>query len=149
MKNKKQANKIPSKKERVIVYIDGFNLYFGIVAKGWNEYKWLNVKGLAQSLLKPGQQLDRVAYFTSRVRNDPKKQKKQTAYIEALETTNISIIYGHYQGNVAECFRCGHTWNDPNEKMTDVNIATQMIIDAYTNKYDTAILISGLFLVSL
>ena len=27
--------------------------------------------------------------------------------------------------------------------MTDVNIATQMIIDAYQDKYDTAMLISG------
>ena len=29
------------------------------------------------------------------------------------------------------------------KKMTDVNIATQLIIDAYQDKYDTAILVSG------
>ncbi len=30
-----------------------------------------------------------------------------------------------------------------NEKMTDVNIATQMLIDAYQDRFDMAMLISG------
>jgi len=41
------------KKERVIAYIDGFNLYFGIKQSNWNDVLWLNVKKLAESLLKP------------------------------------------------------------------------------------------------
>jgi hypothetical protein len=41
--------------ERVVAYIDGFNLYFGIVSKFGNQ-KWLNVQGLANSLLRPNQQ---------------------------------------------------------------------------------------------
>ena len=143
MKNKKKDKKNKKRNENVIVYIDGFNLYFGIIEKGWNEYKWLNLKSLAKNLLKPDQKLIDVKYFTSRMRNNPGKEKRQKTYIEALETTRISITYGHYQSNIDECYRCGHTWSDPNEKMTDVNIATQMIIDAYQNKYDTAILISG------
>ncbi len=28
--------------DRVIVYIDGFNLYFGLKSKGWRRYFWLN-----------------------------------------------------------------------------------------------------------
>ena len=27
--------------ERVIAYIDGFNLYFGLKAKGWRQFYWL------------------------------------------------------------------------------------------------------------
>ena len=41
------------------------------------------------------------------------------------------------------CNRCGHAWLIAKEKMTDVKIATQIIIDAYNDEYDMAMLISG------
>jgi uncharacterized LabA/DUF88 family protein len=45
--------------------------------------------------------------------------------------------------NNLECFRCGHLWFDAKEKMTDVNIATHLLVDAYQDKYDMAMLLSG------
>lgn len=126
-----------------MVYVDGFNLYFGMLEAGYENCKWLDIKKLMSSLLKPDQSIVDIKYFTSRVGNNPDKQKRQTTYIEALESTGIKIIYGRYQVNDIECHRCGHIWREPNEKMTDVNIATQIIIDAYQDKYDAAILVSG------
>jgi hypothetical protein len=38
---------------RVIVYIDGFNLYFALRSKGWRKYYWLDLARLAQKLIKP------------------------------------------------------------------------------------------------
>ena len=32
--------------ERVIAYVDGFNLYFGLKSKGWQRYYWLDVPAL-------------------------------------------------------------------------------------------------------
>lgn len=133
--NKKQ---IFEDKEKVIAYIDGFNLYFGMT-KVWKDIKWLNVKKMARSLLKPTQELIQVKYFTSRVANNPEKEKRQTTYLEALQTKGVTIIYGKYQPNTEECKRCGNIWSKPKEKITDVN----MIVDAYQDKYDTALLISG------
>jgi len=130
-------------KERVIVYVDGFNLYFGLLEAGFDRYKWLNIEGLVQSILKPDQQLVSIRYFTSRVSNDPDKQKRQSIYIEALETTGIKIYYGHYQRSKIECRRCGNVWATYNEKKTDVNIATQMLVDAYLDRFDMAMLLSG------
>ena len=46
--------------KRVIVYVDGFNLYFGLRSKGWRRHYWLNLVKLAGALLKPDQQLARV-----------------------------------------------------------------------------------------
>ena len=131
------------KKERVIAYIDGFNLYFGMKEAGYENCKWLDIDCLVNNLLKPNQELQQIKYFTSRVSNNPEKQKRQTTYIEALETKNIKVFYGHYQRDRFECKRCGNIWPSYNEKMTDVNIATQMIIDAYKHSYDMAMLISG------
>jgi len=86
--------------ERVIVYIDGFNLYFGMREKGWRRYYWLNVHSLAKNLLKPYQELVTTKYFTSRVSstpNDPEKAKRQGEYLEALNTVQgCEIFYGHY-----------------------------------------------------
>src|ERR1035437_1863286 len=134
---------IEKKSERVVVYVDGFNLYFGMLQANFEHYKWLNITQLIHSFLKPDQTLVDIKYFTSRVANNPDKQKRQTTFLEAQETTGVKIFNGRFQINDVECHRCGNIWREPNEKMTDVNIATQMLIDAYQDKYDTAILISG------
>jgi uncharacterized LabA/DUF88 family protein len=132
-----------AKKERVVAYIDGFNLYFGIREAGFDKCRWLNVKKLVESLLQQNQELIAVKYFTSRVKNNPDKQKRQSTYLDALESLGISIIYGNYQDGTEECNRCGHVWKTAKEKMTDVNIATSIITGAYSDEYDMAMLISG------
>lgn len=134
---------ILTKKERVVVYVDGFNLYFGMLDAGLDYCKWLNLKTLVTNLLQTNQELIEIKYFTSRVSNNPDKQKRQNTYIEALESSDVKIYYGNYQKDSIECRRCNNIWPTYNEKMTDVNIATQILIDAYQDKYDMAMLISG------
>ncbi len=132
-----------NKNERVVVYIDGFNLYFGMREAGFDQCRWLNVLELATNLLQKNQTLKEVKYFTSRVSNNPDKQKRQSIYIDALDSVGVKIIYGNYQDGSVECNRCGHIWRTAKEKMTDVNIATHIIMDAYKDEYDMAMLISG------
>ena len=130
--------------ERVITYIDGFNLYFGLKTKGWKRCYWLNLQMLAMNLLKDNQELVMTKYFTSRISGPPDKSKRQRTFLEALETLgNFHIFYGHYLTNTIECQKCGAIFPKPNEKMTDVNIAVEMLTDAFQNKFDTAILISA------
>jgi uncharacterized LabA/DUF88 family protein len=132
-----------NKKERVQVYVDGFNLYFGMVEASYKQCKWLDLRLLSENLLKSSQELVGVKYFTSRLNNNPEKQKRQTIYIEALQTTNVDIYFGQYQSDTIKCKSCGIQWPKFNEKMTDVNIATEMLNDTFHDKYDTAMLISG------
>ena len=132
------------KKQRVIAYIDGFNLYYGIKQGSHNDTLWLDIRLLALNLLKPDQELVFTKYFTSRVKNDPPKEKRQKAYIEAIETLDdCHIYYGRHQFNIEECRKCGHSYPYAIEKMTDVNIAVEMLGDAYLDKYDMALLITG------
>ena len=128
--------------KNVIVYVDGFNLYFGLRSR-YPHLKWLNIRKLSQSLLHNHQELKAIKYFTARINNDPAKQRRQSTYIDALENEGIEVIYGRYQTNIVTCNRCGSQWSDPNEKMTDVNIATTMLFDAMHDYFDVAILISG------
>jgi uncharacterized LabA/DUF88 family protein len=133
--------------ERVITYIDGFNLYFGIRSRGWRRYYWLDLHGLAQSLLKPGQQLDHVKYFTSRVSStpgNPDQDKRQNVYLEAPTLQpQTSLFFGHYLSKSVKCHACGATWMKQEEKMTDVNIAMELLVDAQRDKFDTALLVSA------
>jgi len=128
---------------RVTVYIDGFNLYFGMLESGFDNCKWLDVAALSRRLLQPDQLLKDVLYFTSRVGNNPDKQKRQTTYLEALEQQGVRLVFGHYQRSRVRCKRCAFEWQSYNEKMTDVNIATMLLTDAIEDKYDVALLISG------
>lgn len=132
------------KMNRVISYIDGFNLYFGLREKGWHRFYWLNVQLLVQNLLKFNQELVMTKYFTARVTGSPDKEKRQSTFLEALETLpNLEIFYGKYQLNPRECPHCGFKDRVPNEKMTDVNIAVEIFSDAAKNKFDTALLLSA------
>jgi uncharacterized LabA/DUF88 family protein len=130
--------------QRVIAYIDGFNLYFGLREKGWRRYYWLDVHKLVSNLLLPDQELVGTKYFTSRISNPPARQKRQAQYIEALEMIpGLTIHYGQYQHYPSRCQKCGYSIQVPHEKMTDVNIAVQMLTDAFQDGFDTALLISA------
>lgn len=130
--------------ERVISYIDGFNLYFGLKDSNWKRYYWLNLQLLAKNLLTVEQVLVFTKYFTSRVSYPPDKRKRQSTFIEALETLDdFKIFYGRYQTNPRICRRCSFKDVVPSEKKSDVNLAVEMITDAYENNFDTALLISA------
>lgn len=134
---------IPLKKERVMFYIDGFNLYFGMIEAGLRSCKWLDINKLALAGIKHNQELIGVKYFTSNITNNPPKESRQRIYIDALQTTGVIVIKGKYESKQVICEGCGKIWYRSNEKKTDVNIATNMIFDALQNKFDIAILISG------
>ena len=133
--------------KRVMVYVDGFNLYFGLRSKGWRRHYWLDLVRLAQALLKPDQQLEQVHYFTSRIRanaHNTADMQRQNAYLEALSTLpELVMHFGHYLEKPRACRHCGAQWMDYEEKMTDVNIAVQLLSDAFADRFDTALLISA------
>ena len=129
---------------RVIAYIDGFNLYYGLRASRWQRFYWLNLRQVALHLLKPDQTLVEAKYFTALVTTPPDKNRRQAAYLEALGTLqDFSIHYGHYLADTVVCRQCGHSYTTHHEKMTDVNIATEMLSDAFTDQFDVALVFSA------
>lgn len=132
---------------RVIGYIDGFNLYFGLKAKGWKRYYWLDPAALVRRLLHVDQQLMALHFFTARIsdsRGNAADVTRQNTYLDALATIeDVHIHEGHYLEKSRECLRCGAVWPVYEEKMTDVNIAMRMLVDAYEDRFDTAMLVSA------
>jgi hypothetical protein len=145
-----------AEKKRVIVYIDGFNLYYGLIDKEWRKYIWLNLKELSFYLAPRDQIVIKTRYFTSRVKGsyDPDKPKRQSKYLDAINTLfpEVETQEGIFQAfpskcnfckQELKCALCGNGHIKPNEKKTDVNIATALLVDAFRNLCDTQILISG------
>jgi uncharacterized LabA/DUF88 family protein len=130
--------------ERVAAYIDGFNLYYGIKNAFGRKYLWLDVEALCGSVLLSTQTLVSVKYFTARVRGPADSQARQSTYLDALDgATNTVSIFGRLQLNKLTCVGCGASRTKPEEKKTDVAIATHIVSDAYEDRYDVALLVSG------
>lgn len=131
---------------RVTAYVDGFNLYFGLKAARFKRYYRLDVVALARSLLKPGQQLEATHYFSARIRDNGRNvddRMRQNTYLEALTMQGAQCQFGHYLQKTRECRACRASWPDYEEKMTDVNIAIQLLCDAFDDAFDVALVISG------
>jgi uncharacterized LabA/DUF88 family protein len=129
---------------QVRAYVDGFNLYHGLRQDG-RRHLWLDLEALATSLLKPGQHLDRVRYFTARVRNDPPGEQRQADYLDALlaHSSGLEVIEGRFQQKTRSCGRCRREWVTYEEKETDVSIAVALVEDGVLDHFDTALVISA------
>lgn len=136
----------PRDRPRCTIYIDGFNLYFGVF-EGRPEWKWLNLESFFV-MLRRGEDVVSIKYFTAIV--DPKKsyseqRERQILYLKALGTLDkVAIIKGVYQPRTVRCNAdCRQQYNVPEEKKTDVNIAVAMIGDCVAGSTDSIVLVSG------
>ncbi|MDE6009734.1 MAG: NYN domain-containing protein [Muribaculaceae bacterium] len=131
-------------KQRVIVYVDGFNFYFGLKkSKSWKKYYWLDIVKLFQKFMRPNQELIAVKYFSAHV-NDLDKGLRQNAFFQAnKENPKFNLILGNYMKKEIKCFNCGNIIHTYEEKESDVRMATQIVADAYKDNYDLAIVVSA------
>ena len=135
-----------------IAYIDGLNLYYGAL-KNRPALKWLNPLAMVERLV-PHDEISLVRYFsalTVRTHSDPDAPARQAVYFRALRTIPKLIIH---EGRMATRTKTGvalpasippriETIEVFEEKRTDVNIASYLLLDAFEGRYDTAIVVSN------
>ncbi len=131
--------------DRTIIYVDGFNLYYGAVRGG--SSKWLNLQRYFE-MLRPHDSIIQIHYFTALV--DGPTKPNQEVYLRALGTLpKVNIVLGKFKKKQVRCSNslCNFTGNRlfqvPEEKRTDVNIAVFLLDDAYQDKCDHSIVVSG------
>ena len=133
------------------IYIDGFNLYYGSL-KGRPNLKWLNPSEMCRILL-PNREIHRVRYFASRISplpHNPQAAYRQNAYLRALRTIpNLTIHLGEFVSRRAVLPLADE---DPpktvtvirtEEKRTDVNLATYLLVDCFDDDFDEAVIVSN------
>ena len=111
--------------QRVISFIDGFNLYHAICILRRPELVWTDLRALSKVFLKRySEELREVYYFSAYAEHvSEPKQKCQKAYIKALGLRAVQPILGHFKKKNRKCPECDHRWTGHEEKETDVNIA--------------------------
>jgi hypothetical protein len=129
--------------QRVRVYVDGFNLYYGLHQKYGRKYLWLDLRSLAASFLRTCQVLTGVEYFTARRRRAVLSQANQATYLGALKARGVKVIEGRFQEKSLECNSCGATWTSYEEKESDVSFCVRLLEDAVARKFDVALLITA------
>jgi len=78
---------------RTVVYVDGFNLYYGAL-KG-SAWKWLDLVALFRNALQSHHEILTVKYFTARVSGtsaDPSKPQRQDVYLRALRHYRPEVV---------------------------------------------------------
>ena len=139
---------------RTSIYVDGFNLYFSGLKN--TTYKWLDIRGLCARILKPENEILHIKYFTANVsptQTDPKKHLDQQIYLRALRRTTpeLEVITGQFTTyKVRKRLVNPPLVGSPHvevfhttEKGSDVNLAVHLVNDAWLNKFDCAVVISG------
>ncbi len=136
------------KQPRTIVYVDGFNLYYRRL-KG-TSYRWLNLEAMCHYLL-PDNQVDRINYYTARI-TDADRFSRQDVYLRALATLpSVSMTYGRYLQHTVKRPLANPSSENPRyvdvidneEKGSDVNLATHLVLDGARNAFDVAVVISN------
>ncbi len=134
------------------VYVDGFNLYYRAVKD--RPFRWLDLRKLAETLF-PQDDVHRVCYFTARLRgrpDNPAQPQRQQVYLRALATLpGVELHYGTFRSGVkrrplAEPVPGLPTHvliRDSEEKGSDVNLATRLLVDGFNGEYEQAAVISN------
>ena len=92
-------------KQRVIVYVDGFNFYYGLKKMKWEKYYWLDMVKFFELFMRPNQELVAVKYFSAKP-TDVDKSKRQDAFFQAnRQSPQFRLILGKYLKKKIECFK--------------------------------------------
>ncbi len=132
------------------VYIDGFNLYYRALA-GKADKRWLDLQRLCAECL-PRESINQIRYFTARVSArypgdaDPQRQE---LYLRALSSIpNLTVHLGTFLTNTKTMKNASPppdfvTVLKTEEKGSDVNLASYLLLDAFQGNADTFVVVSN------
>lgn len=150
---------------RANFYIDGFNLYHGCFddlkyRAQWRQYRWLDLDALCRRLCRQ-ESVNRIRYFTALVDSypsNPHNRTRQLTYLRALGTIpHLAMHRGRFATNTKERPLAVPNAAKPipvmpiqmvpiierEEKGSDVNLASYLLLDAFNQEFDLAVVVSN------
>jgi uncharacterized LabA/DUF88 family protein len=128
---------LADKEERVMIFIDGSNMYHSL--KAYFHRTDIDLGKFCEKLVNK-RKLVRVYYYNAEVGQpqEPERYKDQRAFFDSVE----AIPYTELRlGRLVYTAAWPNT--PPYEKGVDVMLATDMLTHCFKNNYDTAILVAG------
>lgn len=137
---------MPSKRG-AIVYIDGFNLYFGMCEANLRRSLWVDLCEMARRIAPADREVLEVRYYTARLPHPSTSRQRQWNFMQANQAHNpeLVIVEGYMQYHDVTCRGCGDSWTRREEKQSDVNIALDIadLASRSTAPIDTVVLVSA------
>lgn len=144
-----------------IVYVDGFNLYKGLLERG--PHKWLNLEALFDLVL-PDYDVTLVRYFTAPLKQkanpeDPDAPQRQRVYLRALRSLRrVTVHEGTFSVRPSRARRHHAASRLPwrkharvgrwvpiwkvEEKGSDVNLGSHLLWDAFHDAADLHLVVT-------
>jgi len=146
---------VPLSKLRTRVYVDGLDFYYAAFRRShFERFKWLDVSAFCSAAL-PRNDVQLVRYFTARL--DPSRGRagqrgRQDTYLSALQTLpGLAIHFGQFVEHAKLHWLVEPPPHGPSkalvwvpeEKGSDVNLASHLLVDGFTGRYEVAVVISN------
>lgn len=145
---------------RIGAYIDGLNLHYGglhLFGPGTPGWRWLDIAKLVERLVSRNPDwtaqratVHRIAYCTAIIsgHTDALDRERQRAYLATLEDDpRIKVEKGQFMTRRIRGVDIAtgglHTIEVLEEKGSDVNLASHLLIDLHTGEIDAAVLITN------
>lgn len=131
--------------DRAAFYVDGFNLYHAIAELNEPHLKWLDLWSLGNLLIPShSETLVRVVYCSAFATHMPERMVRHRKYVAALKSNGVDCVMGTFKKkSLTRCHGCQRTWQNHEEKESDVNIAIHLLDDAHMNEFDHAYLVTA------
>jgi hypothetical protein len=146
---------VPLRRPRTRVYIDGFNFYYAAFRRArFSEYKWLDPVAFCRGAL-PRNDVELARYFTAPLdtsRGREGQRMRQDVYLAALRATpGLVTHYGQFVEHAKLQRLVNARAHGPKkvlvwvaeEKGSDVNLASHLLVDGFTGKYEVAVVVSN------
>lgn len=124
-------------KERASIFIDGSNLYHGLKVMG------IGINNFEEfaNLIADDRDLQRVFYYTAMMDRDFNEEGfiRQQKFLRKLSSVpKFKLVFCTFKKIIEKNGQIRYA-----VKGDDVQIANDMLVGAYENRYDTAVLVSG------
>ncbi|TET62224.1 NYN domain-containing protein [Candidatus Aerophobetes bacterium] len=145
---------------RVLFLIDGFNIYHSLDNRSYSKYKWLDYSALARCFVTSKDKVVRIVLFTAYAYWNLDKVKRHKKLIQAVKSRGVEIVEGKFKKKDVYITVSKGQFTQKNvvaklsgevalkrksheEKLTDVNIAVQLLQSAIRDEFDTAVLMTA------
>lgn len=130
--------------KRAALYIDGFNLYHSVNDLKESFLKWCNFWRLGEIIIpQKSEILVKAVFCTAYYPHDHGKRIRHERLVKALDIVGVETILGHFSSEPVSCRDCGHTWDKPTEKASDIHLALTIYEDAANDVFDTAYMVTA------
>lgn len=135
--------------KQAVFLVDGYNFYHSIVElvkkdPSKNYLKWVDLRKLFTQFISDDEEIADIYYYTAKpTHTRPDVQDRYEQLTKAYRMfLRIKVVYGKFKKKEKECKNCHVKWVQHEEKESDVNLAVQIVKNAYEKVYDTTYVVT-------